>query len=95
MLPTPGPIFPAAVRHLQSIPTIFLEPYENTTSSWAKVVIPVAPMGVGAAGTFYRMDLVSLRLDKLVDFPCPSDEEVLRSIKERIVNAKDRERAGL
>jgi formylmethanofuran dehydrogenase subunit B len=92
----PGAHLPqAAVRHLQSIPTIFLEPYENTTSSWAKVVIPVAPMGVGAAGTFYRMDLVSLRLDKLIDFPCPSDEEVLRSIKERIVNAEDRERAGL
>jgi formylmethanofuran dehydrogenase subunit B len=92
----PGAHLPqAAVRSLQSIPTVFLEPHENTTAAWATVVIPVAPVGVGAAGTFYRMDNVSLRLDKLVDFPCLSDEEVLRSIKERIANAKNHQRASL
>ena len=92
----PGAHLPqAAVQYLKSIPTVFLEPHENTTAAWATVVIPVAPVGVGAAGTFYRMDNVSLRLDKLIDFPCPSDEEVLRSIKERIANAKNHQRASL
>lgn len=92
----PGAHLPqAAVRHLQSIPTIFLEPHENTTTSWANVVIPVAPVGVGAAGTYYRLDNIALRLDKLVDFDCPSDENVLRSIKERVANVKNYQRASL
>jgi len=50
-------------------------------------VIPVAPAGVAAEGTFYRMDNVPLRVRKLVDSPFPSDEEVLRSIKEMILHA--------
>ncbi len=92
----PGAHLPqAAVRYLQSIPTIFLEPHENTTTTWANVVIPVAPVGVGAAGTFYRLDNVPLRMDKLVDFSSLSDEEVLRSIKERVANVKDYQRASL
>lgn len=92
----PGAHLPhAAVQYLQSIPTIFLEPHENITTSWATVVIPVAPVGIGAAGTYYRLDNVPLRLDKLVDFPCPSDEEVLRSIKERVANVKNYQRASL
>jgi formylmethanofuran dehydrogenase subunit B len=92
----PGAHLPnAAVQYLKSIPTIFLEPHENTTTQWANVVLPVAPVGVGATGTFYRLDNVALRLDKLVDFPSPSDEEVLRSIKERVANAEDHQRASL
>jgi formylmethanofuran dehydrogenase subunit B len=84
----PGAHLPwAAVRHLQKIPTIVLEPHCNLTTPWAQVVIPVAPAGVGAAGTFYRMDNVPLRVKKLVDLPYPSDEEVLRALKERIANA--------
>lgn len=76
-----------AVRHLQNIPTIVLEPHCNLTTTWAQVVIPVAPAGVGADGTFYRMDNTALRVKKLLDFPYPSDVEVLRSIKERIARA--------
>jgi formylmethanofuran dehydrogenase subunit B len=72
---------------LQSIPTIHLDPHRNMTTPWANVVIPVAPAGVAAAGTFYRMDNVALRVKKLVESPYPSDEEVLREIKEKIVHA--------
>jgi len=86
----PGAHLPQpAVRYLQSIPTIVLEPHENLTTPWATVVIPVAPAGVGAEGTFYRMDNVPLRLKKLVDFPYPSDLTVLRAIKERVRHAKN------
>ena len=85
----------AAVQHLQSIPTIVLEPQENLTTSWANIVIPVAPAGIGVSGTFYRMDNVPLRVKKLIDFPCPTDVEVLRSIKERIADAKNYQRSNL
>lgn len=84
----PGAHLPQdSVRFLREIPTIYLEPHNNTTTAWATVVIPVAPAGIGAAGTFYRMDNVPLRVRKLVDSPYPSDEEVLRGIKEKIVHA--------
>jgi formylmethanofuran dehydrogenase subunit B len=84
----PGAHLPQdSVRYLREIPTIYLEPHNNTTTGWATVVIPVAPAGVGAAGTFYRMDNIPLRARKLVDSPYPSDEEVLRAIKEKIRHA--------
>ena len=81
----PGAHLPvAAVEALKSMPVIILDPVENMTTPWANVVIPVAPAGVGAEGTYYRMDNVPLRLKKLIDFPYPCDVEALRSIKERI-----------
>jgi len=84
----PGAHLPAdSVRYLQEIPTIYLEPHVNTTTSWATVVIPVAPAGIAAAGTFYRMDNVPLRVKKLVDSPYSSDEEVLKDLKGRIRDA--------
>ena len=79
-----------AVRFLQSIPTIHLDPHRNLTTPWANVVIPVAPAGVAAAGTFYRMDNVPLRVKKLVESAYPSDEEVLKTIREKITHAADR-----
>lgn len=92
----PGAHLPEkAVRYLQSIPTIVLESHESLTTSWADVVIPVAPSGVGVEGTFYRMDNVALRVKKLVDFPHPSDVEVLRMLKEGVNNAENSERSDL
>ncbi len=84
----PGAHLPAdAVRHLRSIPTVAIDPHKNQTTPWATVVIPVAPSGVAAAGTFYRMDNVPLRVRKLIESPYPSDEEVLAAMKERIDHA--------
>ena len=81
----PGAHLPQfAVRYLQSIPTILLEPTVTLSTSWSNVVIPVAPAGIGAEGTFYRMDNVPLRVKKVVEFPYPSDVEVLQAIKERV-----------
>lgn len=86
----PGAHLPQfAVRYLQSIPTILLEPTVTRSTSWANVVIPVAPAGIGAEGTYYRMDNVPLRAKKLVDFPYPSDVEVLQAIKERVNHVKN------
>lgn len=84
----PGAHLPQdSVRYLREIPTIYLEPHNNTTTGWATVVIPVAPAGVAAAGTMYRMDNIPLRAKKLVHSPYPSDEEALRAIKERLLHA--------
>ncbi|NLI91660.1 MAG: formylmethanofuran dehydrogenase subunit B [Peptococcaceae bacterium] len=79
----------AAVKYLQSIPTILIDPIENLVTPWANVVIPVAPAGIGTEGTYYRMDNVPLRLKKIIDFPCPSDYEVLHAIKERVSHVKN------
>lgn len=84
----PGAHLPKdAVDFLKTIPVIHLDPHRNMTTPWASVVIPVAPVGVAATGTFYRMDNVPLRLKKLVDSPFPSDEEVLKTMKEKIAYA--------
>lgn len=84
----PGAHLPQfAVRYLQSIPTILLEPTVTLSTSWANVVIPVAPAGIGAEGTFYRMDNIPLRLKKVLELPYPADVEVLQSIKERVRDA--------
>ncbi|HML35277.1 formylmethanofuran dehydrogenase subunit B [Sporomusa sphaeroides] len=86
----PGAHLPKdAVQALRDIPTITLDPHNNCTTPWAHVVIPVAPAGVGAAGTYYRMDNIPLRVKKIVEFPYPSDEEVLKLIKEKIANVKN------
>lgn len=85
----PGAHLPeSSVRYLKSIPTIVMEPHESLTTSWADVVIPVAPAGIGAEGTFYRMDNIPLRMKKLVDFPFPTDLEILESIKARVGTLK-------
>ncbi|SHH70191.1 formylmethanofuran dehydrogenase subunit B [Desulfosporosinus lacus DSM 15449] len=83
----------SAVNYLKSIPTIYLEPHENATTTWANVVIPVAPAGIGAGGTFYRMDNIPLQLKKLVDFAVPSDLEALQGIKEEVLRLKRGEAA--
>jgi formylmethanofuran dehydrogenase subunit B len=86
----PGAHLPkAAVDVLKDIPTIVLDPLENMTTPWADVVIPVAPGGIAAEGTYYRMDNVPLRLRKLIDVPAPSDEEALTEIVNRIKTARE------
>lgn len=77
------------VDHLASIPVVLVDPHRNLTSSLARVLIPVAPAGVAAAGTFYRMDNVPVRVKRVVEMPLPSDEEVLRALRERIARAQD------
>jgi formylmethanofuran dehydrogenase subunit B len=91
----PGAHLPiAAVEALKDMPTIILDPVENMTTPWANVVIPVAPVGVAAEGTYYRMDNVPLRLKKLIDFPAPTDVEALGALKERIKAGLERRDAS-
>jgi len=78
-----------AVEALQKIPTIVLDPVNSLITDWADVVIPVSTCGLSAEGTYYRMDNVPIRLRKILDSPLPSDEEVLKRIKEEVLYARN------
>jgi formylmethanofuran dehydrogenase subunit B len=81
----PGANFPQrAIDHLRSIPTIVLDPKPTHTSRHARVAITTATYGISTAGTVYRMDDVSITLRPALPSPYPSDEEVLKRIKERV-----------
>jgi len=74
----------AAAKWLRHIPLIVLDVHENHTSRQAEVFIPVAPCGVAAEGTAYRMDNIPLRLQKLIPALHQTDEALLVLLKERI-----------
>jgi len=83
----PAATFPIdAVRHLAKIPVITLERKMTPTAMISKVVIPVATSGIECDGTAYRMDVVPLKLRKVVDPPegVYPDAKVLEDIIERV-----------
>jgi formylmethanofuran dehydrogenase subunit B len=77
-MPQPG------IDHLAKIPTIVLDPKVTHTSRLAKVHITTAATGVSAPGTVYRMDEIPLPLRPALKSPYPTDEEVLRRIREAV-----------
>ena len=50
----------------------------------AKVAFTTATYGINTPGTVYRMDNVPLYLRPAFESPFPSDEMILRAIKERV-----------
>ena len=82
----PGATMPQpAIDHLARIPTIVLDPHVTHTSKLAKVHITTAPAGIAAPGTAYRMDEIPMPLKPAIDSPYPTDEEVVRRIKEAVM----------
>ncbi len=77
-MPQPG------IDHLARIPTIVLDPKVTHTSRLAKVHITTAATGVSAPGTVYRMDEVPLPLRPALKSPYPTDEEVVRRIRDAV-----------
>jgi formylmethanofuran dehydrogenase subunit B len=73
-----------AIKHIESIPVITLDPKPTVTSQKARVAFTTATYGINVAGTVYRMDNVALKLRPAFESPFPSDEQVLRAIKQRI-----------
>jgi len=65
---------------------ITLERKMTPTAMISKVVIPVATSGIECDGTAYRMDVVPLKLRKVVDPPegVYPDAKVLEDIIERV-----------
>jgi formylmethanofuran dehydrogenase subunit B len=88
----PGSTFPIdAVRHLAKIPVVTLERKSTPTTMLSRVVIPIAVSGVEAEGTAYRMDIVPIKMRKVVD-PPPGvypDSKVLEDIMERVQKLKE------
>jgi formylmethanofuran dehydrogenase subunit B len=79
----PGATMPQpAIEHLSRIPTIVLDPKVTHTSRLARVHITTAATGISAPGTVYRMDEVPLPLRPALRSPYPTDEEVLRRIRQ-------------
>jgi len=75
---------PSAVEHLARIPSIVLDPRMTHTARLARVHIATAVTGISAAGTAYRMDKVPLPLRTALQSPYPTDEEVLRRIRQAV-----------
>ncbi len=81
----PASNFPkAAIEHLKRIPTIVLDPKTTVTTSVAKISFTTATYGINTGGTVYRMDDVPITLRPAFPSPYPSDETVLRAIKDRV-----------
>jgi formylmethanofuran dehydrogenase subunit B len=81
----PGATMPQpAIDHLARIPTIVLDPKVTHTSRLARVHITTAATGISAPGTVYRMDEIPLPLRPVLKSPYPTDEEVIRRIRERV-----------
>jgi formylmethanofuran dehydrogenase subunit B len=79
----PGATMPQpAIEHLKRIPTIVLDPKVTHTSRLSRVHITTAATGISASGTVYRMDEVPLPLRPALQSPYPTDEEVLRRIRQ-------------
>lgn len=86
----PGATMPQpAIDHLAKVPTIVLDPHVTHTSKLARVHITTAPAGISAPGTAYRMDEIPLPLRPALKSPYPSDEEVVRRIKEALLEKPD------
>lgn len=81
----PGATMPKpAIEHLTRTPTIVLDPKVTHTSRLSRVHITTAATGISAPGTAYRMDEVPLPLRPPLKSPYPTDEEVVRRIRERV-----------
>jgi formylmethanofuran dehydrogenase subunit B len=86
----PASNFPrAAIDRLSQIPTIVLDPKPTITASRAKVAFTTATYGINTGGTVYRMDDVPITLRPAFPSPYPGDEEILRAIKERVIQLRD------
>ncbi len=73
-----------ASERLKQIPMIVLDTRESETARVAKIAFTTATAGISAAGTFYRMDHIPLRLHNFLPSPYPNDEEILRRIVARV-----------
>lgn len=81
----PGATMPQpAIDHLARIPTIVLDPKVTHTSQLARVHITTAATGISAPGTAYRMDEVPLPLRPPLKSPYPTDEEIVRRIRQAV-----------
>lgn len=81
----PGATMPQpAIDHMSRTPTIVLDPKVTHTSRISRVHITTAATGISAPGTVYRMDEIPLPLRPPLKSPYPTDEEVVRRIRQAV-----------
>ncbi len=73
-----------AVKKLKEIPVIQIDPFPNMTTLVANVVIPSAIYGLEAEGTAYRMDVIPIRVKKVIDTEYWSDEKILEELIKKV-----------
>jgi formylmethanofuran dehydrogenase subunit B len=71
--------------HLREIPVVAIDPRESLTTRIAQVVLPTACYGLDAAGTYYRMDGVPIRLRPVISSARPTDEQALQQLLDSVV----------
>jgi formylmethanofuran dehydrogenase subunit B len=82
----PGATMPQpAIDHLARTPTIVLDPKVTHTSRLSRVHITTAATGISAPGTVYRMDEIPLPLRPPLKSPYPTDQDVMRRIREAVL----------
>jgi formylmethanofuran dehydrogenase subunit B len=85
----PGATMPKpAIEHLKRTPTIVLDPKVTHTSRLSRVHITTAVTGISAPGTAYRMDEIPMPLRPALKSPYPTDEEVMRRIRQAVQKKK-------
>lgn len=85
----PGAHFPQrALERMAEIPVIAIEPHRTPTTEMADIIIPPAIVGMEAEGSAYRMEGVPIRMRKVVETDLLSDEEILKKIRDRVVEIK-------
>ena len=82
------------VTQLAKIPLIVIDPHLSASSLIADVVLPAGIVGIEVEGTAYRMDRVPLPLKKIIHAPegVMSDEEILKSILEKVRTIKSHQK---
>lgn len=91
MASDPGAHFPAvSVAHLAKIPLIAIDCHITPTTEIADLILPPAMVGIETEGTAYRMDLVPIKLRKVINpsDDCLPDEEILKRILIKIKELK-------
>ena len=73
-----------AQSHLQKLPVIVLDPPNAASNVRADVRFNTAIYGIHRRATAYRMDEIPIPLRQVIHSTLPSDDEVLRSILQRL-----------
>jgi formylmethanofuran dehydrogenase subunit B len=71
-------------QRLAKVPLIAIDPRRSLTTDAAKVVIPSAMYGLEAGGSAIRMDGVKIEFEPFTKSELPTDEQILKRIKEAI-----------
>jgi formylmethanofuran dehydrogenase subunit B len=79
---------PAAVAHLNRIPSIVLHSRDTAAARSATVAFRTATYGINTPGTVYRADGVPIPLRPALPSPLPADTEILKRIETRVRKLK-------